>query len=349
MCIGTHTLSGAEIQELKKRCLVLAAADELPAARPNLITELPIQARYIEMLIENSKNEMGKRKLKVVVDGGNGVGGMVGPAVLRALGVEVIELYCEPDGRFPNHHPDPTVPDNLKDLIAKVKETGADLGIGWDGDADRIGAVDEKGQVIFGDMLLLIYGRAILQKVPKATVIGDVKCSSRLFDDLNARGANAVMWKTGHSLIKGKLKELNGDLGGEMSGHIFFKHRFYGFDDALYASSRLVEILSHSDAPASELLTDLPAMVATPEIRIDCPESIKFKIATEAQKAFAGQDVITIDGVRVNYPDGWGLVRASNTQPILVMRFEATSQAALERIQREVTGKIEEIKAALGA
>ena len=274
---------------------------------------------------------------------------MVGPAVLRAFGVEVIELFCEPDGRFPNHHPDPTVPENLKSLISRVKETGADLGIGWDGDADRIGAVDEKGQVIFGDMLLLIFGRELLKTLPKATVIGDVKCSSRLFDDLNARGAQAIMWKTGHSLIKSKLKEVSGDLAGEMSGHIFFKNRYYGFDDALYATARLIEILSHTEKKCSELLADLPAMVSTPEMRIDCPEEIKFKIAEEAKKAFPNHQVLTIDGVRVTFKDGWGLVRASNTQPVLVMRFEATSAEALERIQKEVVSAIEKIKGTLTA
>jgi phosphomannomutase / phosphoglucomutase len=346
MCIGTHTLSGSEIQVLKERCLKLSQEPQ-PKANPALIKRNDIQKRYIEMLTENSRSKIGTRKLKVVVDAGNGVGGMVGPQVLRALGVEVIELYCEPDGRFPNHHPDPTEPKNLKDLISKVKETGADLGIGWDGDADRIGAVDEKGNIIFGDMLLLIYGRELLKSVPNATIIGDVKCSSRLFDDLNAKGARAIMWKTGHSLIKGKLKEVTGDLAGEMSGHIFFKNRYYGFDDALYASSRLVEILSNTDKKCTELLADLPPMISTPEIRVDCPEEIKFRIAEEAKKAFSGYQVLTIDGVRVTFPDGWGLVRASNTQPILVMRFEATSNQALERIQKLVVEEIEKIKARL--
>lgn len=344
MCLGTHTLSGEEIQELKRRCLKLVN-EKAPPVNNSLITKNEIRTRYVEMLVENSKAHIGARPLKVVVDAGNGVGGMVGPEVLRKLGVEVIELYCEPDGRFPNHHPDPTVPENLTDLIAKVKETKADLGIGWDGDADRIGAVDENGRIIFGDMLLLIFGREMLKTVPKATVIGDVKCSSQLFDDLNSRGARAIMWKTGHSLIKGKLKEVSGDLAGEMSGHIFFKNRYYGFDDALYSTNRLVEIMTNTDKKCSDLLSDLKPMISTPEMRIDCPEEVKFKIAQEAQKAFAHRDVVTIDGVRITFPDGWGLVRASNTQPVLVMRFEAASKEALDRIQKEVVDTIETIKA----
>jgi phosphomannomutase/phosphoglucomutase len=290
---------------------------------------------------------MGSRKLKVVVDAGNGVGGLIGPQALRGLGVEVIELYCEPDGRFPNHHPDPTELKNIKDLVKTVKETKADFGIGWDGDADRIGVVDEKGDVIFGDMLLLIYGRAILAEKPGATIIGDVKCSRRLFDDLSARGANSIMWKTGHSLIKNKLKETSGDLGGEMSGHIFFKHRYFGFDDALYSSARLVEIMSKHSGPLSSLLSDLTPMYSTPEMRIDCPETIKFAIAQRAQEAFTEYKVDTIDGVRITFDKGWGLVRASNTQPVLVMRFEAESAELLEDYKKLVIDRIESIKSAL--
>jgi phosphomannomutase/phosphoglucomutase len=345
--LGKQTLSGAQIQDLKVRCeAVLASA---PAAKRGTISHTEIRQTYINYLIENSRPHMGSRKLKVVVDAGNGVGGMVGPDVLRGLGVEVIELFCEPDGRFPNHHPDPTELKNIKDLIKSVREHNADFGIGWDGDADRIGVVDEKGDVVFGDMLLLIYGRAILAEKPGATIIGDVKCSSRLFNDLKARGANAIMWKTGHSLIKGKLKESNGDLAGEMSGHIFFKHRFFGFDDALYSSARLAEIMSKHTGPLSSLLTGLPAVVSTPEMRIDCPEAIKFKIAQEAQSAFKEYQVDTIDGVRVTFDKGWGLVRASNTQPVLVMRFEAESEALLEEYKTLVISRIEAIKARLSA
>jgi phosphomannomutase/phosphoglucomutase len=343
--LGKQTLSGAQIQDLKVRCeAVLATA---PASQRGTISRTEIQQSYINYLIENSRPHMGSRALRVVVDAGNGVGGMVGPAVLRGLGVEVIELFCDPDGRFPNHHPDPTELKNIKDLIKAVREHKADFGIGWDGDADRIGVVDEKGDVVFGDMLLLIYGRAILAEKPGATIIGDVKCSSRLFNDLKTRGANAIMWKTGHSLIKGKLKESNGDLAGEMSGHIFFKHRFFGFDDALYSSARLVEIMSKHTGPLSSLLSGLPPVVSTPEMRIDCPEAIKFKIAQEAQSAFKEYQVDTIDGVRVTFNQGWGLVRASNTQPVLVMRFEAESETLLEEYKALVIDRIEKIKARL--
>jgi phosphomannomutase/phosphoglucomutase len=343
LCLGKATLASEEIQDLKRRMQALAGKSPASPGK-GTISEQEIRPAYIADLVANSKPHMGKRKLKVVVDAGNGVGGLVGPDVLRQLGVEVIELYCEPDGRFPNHHPDPTVLENIEDLIAKVKESKADFGIGWDGDADRIGVVDENGSVIFGDMLVLIYARAILEDKPGATIIGDVKCSSLLFDDLAKRGANPIMWKTGHSLIKKKLAEMNGELGGEMSGHIMFRHRFYGFDDALYCSARFAEIVSSSDVPASRLLADLPKMVSTPEIRVDCPEELKFKIAQSAKAAFSEYEVDTIDGVRITFEHGWGLVRASNTQPVLVMRFEATNAAELERIQSLVTERIEKIK-----
>jgi phosphomannomutase / phosphoglucomutase len=343
--LGKQTLSGADIQDLKVRCERVVGKPA--AAKRGTISKLDIRQSYIDALIENSRPHIGPRKLKVVVDAGNGVGGMVGPAVLRGLGVEVVELYCDPDGRFPNHHPDPTVLKNIQMLVKTVKEQKADFGIGWDGDADRIGVVDERGEVVFGDMLLLLYGRAILAEKPGATIIGDVKCSSLLFNDLKSRGANAIMWKTGHSLIKSKLKETHGDLAGEMSGHIFFKHRYFGFDDALYSSARLVEIVSKHTGPMSSLLSGLPQMVSTPEIRVDCPEEIKFQIAKEAQSAFPEHKVDTIDGVRVTFEKGWGLVRASNTQPVLVMRFEAESPELLETYKKTVIDQIEDIKARL--
>ncbi len=343
--LGKQTLSGSDIQGLKARCERVLSKPTAP--KRGTISSIQVQQSYINALIDNCRPHMGQRKLKVVVDAGNGVGGMVGPAVLRGLGVEVIELFCDPDGRFPNHHPDPTVLKNIQALIQSVRDNGADFGIGWDGDADRIGVVDERGEVVFGDMLLLIYGRAILAEKPGATIIGDVKCSSLLFNDLKKRGANAIMWKTGHSLIKGKLKESHGDLAGEMSGHIFFKHRYFGFDDALYSSGRLAEIVSRHSGPMSSLLEGLPAMLSTPEIRVDCPEEIKFAIAKEAQSAFPEHAVDTIDGVRVTFDKGWGLVRASNTQPVLVMRFEAESASLLESYKKTVIDRIENIKAKL--
>ncbi|MFO0416088.1 MAG: phosphomannomutase/phosphoglucomutase [Pseudomonadota bacterium] len=343
--LGKQTLSGSDIQDLKARCQNVL--NTTPSGKRGAISSLEVRQSYINYIIDNCKAQIGPRKLKVVVDAGNGVGGLVGPEVLRGLGVEVIELYCDPDGRFPNHHPDPTELKNIKDLVKAVKDHKADFGIGWDGDADRIGVVDEKGEAVFGDMLLLIYGRSILREKPGATIIGDVKCSSQLFDDLKARGANAIMWKTGHSLIKAKLKETHGDLAGEMSGHIFFKHRFFGFDDALYSSARLIEIMSNHQGDFSSLLSGLKPMVSTPEMRVDCPEAIKFKIASEAQNAFKEFKVDTIDGVRVTFDRGWGLVRASNTQPVLVMRFEAESPELLEVYRKTVVDRIENIKASL--
>ncbi len=346
LLIGKRTLSGADIQDLYTR---MERLNSTSASAPGTgsISREDIREQYIAEIVARCSEKMGKRKLKVVVDAGNGVGGLVGPEVLRRLGCEVIELFCEPDGRFPNHHPDPTVLKNIQTLIEKVRETKADLGIGWDGDADRIGAVDENGEVIFGDMLLLLYGRAVLKEVPGATIIGDVKCSSRLFSDLKSRGANAIMWKTGHSLIKGKLSETNGHLAGEMSGHIFFKHRYFGFDDALYSSARLVEILSNSDLPLSKMLSDLPPMVSTPEIRVDCPEKIKFKIPELLRFAFSNYKCDLIDGIRINFEKGWGLVRASNTQPVLVMRFEAEDNASLESYQKQVTEAVDKVTAGI--
>lgn len=345
MCLGTQTLSGAEIQDLKRRVSELPSSPDSTkqgkTSKDNLLSDYKVE------IVQNSRPHMGKRKLKIVVDAGNGVGGITGPEILKGLGIEVVELFCEPDATFPNHHPDPTVLENLEDLIAKVKEVKADFGIGWDGDGDRIGVVDEKGTPIFGDMLLLLYGREILKEKPGATFIGDVKCSSLLFDDLRKRGGNVIMWKTGHSLIKNKLKETGGDLAGEMSGHIFFKHRFYGFDDAVYASCRFAEIMSSTDVPASSLLNDLPKMINTPEIRVDCPEEIKFKIPEKAKGAFKEFKVDTTDGVRISFDRGWGLVRASNTQPVLVMRFEAETEKDLNAYRELVTKRIEEIKASL--
>lgn len=352
LCLGTHTLAGEEIQDLLRRIRSLPTLGNIEQSAPVVTVEpsggttksVPIQEQYIKMLVENSRSHMGLKKLKVVCDAGNGVGGMIGPAVLRQLGVEVIELFCDPDGRFPNHHPDPTEIASLESLIAKVRETGADFGIGWDGDADRIGVVDENGEVIFGDILLTIFARSILKLVPGATIIGDVKCSSRLFDDVRAKGGTPIMWRTGHSLIKSKLYETNAALAGEMSGHIFFNHRFYGFDDALYASCRLVEIASQAAGPLSSLASDLPVAFATPEIRVACPEEIKFAVPAKVKEAFSELPVDTIDGVRLSFPNGWGLVRASNTQPVLVLRFEAASEKDLADYQETVVNKVERIK-----
>lgn len=342
ICLGTNTLSGLQIQDLRNRMLALQN-DSVSNKIQGKNSELNIRPKYINELIENCRPFIGKRKLKVVVDAGNGVGGLVGPAVLKGLGAEVIELFTEPDGRFPNHHPDPTEVKNIQVLIETVKKSNADFGIGWDGDADRIGAVDQNGNVIFGDMLLLIFSRRIFDLGIKPTVIGDVKCSSLLFDDVRQRGGKAIMSKTGHSLIKNKLRETNAELAGEMSGHIFFKHRYYGYDDAIYASARLLEIVSNTDKKVSELLSDLPKTFSTPEIRIDCSDSLKFKVATQAQSAFPEFKTDTTDGVRIEFNKGWGIIRASNTQPVLVMRFEAQTESLLEEYKNLVSKKIEEI------
>lgn len=283
--------------------------------------------------------------LKVVVDAGNGTGGLTGPDIMRALGAEVTELYCEPDGRFPNHHPDPVILDNLKDLIARVKSEKAHVGIGYDGDADRIGVIDESGGVVWGDKLMIIFARDILRENPGASIIGEVKCSQTLYDDIREKGGNPIMWKTGHSLIKDKMRKTGALLAGEMSGHIFFADRYFGFDDAVYASLRLLEILSRKGGPFSvrKLLEGVPETFSTPEIRVDCPDDRKFKVVEKVKGSFKDYPVIDIDGVRVNFPDGWGLIRASNTQPALVLRFEAKTPEALQRIRGFVEGELRKV------
>ncbi|MDA8171341.1 MAG: phosphomannomutase/phosphoglucomutase [Nitrospiraceae bacterium] len=281
--------------------------------------------------------------IKAVLDAGNGVAGIVAPALFKEFGAETVLLYCDPDGRFPNHHPDPVVVENIKDLISTVRSEKADLGIGYDGDGDRIGVVDNDGEIIWGDRLLALFARDLLLRHPGATIIGEVKCSQGLYDDIEAHGGRPVMWKTGHSLIKGKMKESGALLAGEMSGHIFFKDRYFGYDDAIYASLRLMEALKRNGPPYSikRLLSGLPRLHSTPEIRIDCPDDRKFAVV-EGIRELMRKDhpIIDIDGVRIRYPEGWGLVRASNTQPALVLRFEADSEEALERIRGDVEGRL---------
>ncbi|HTX34827.1 MAG TPA: phosphomannomutase/phosphoglucomutase [Bryobacteraceae bacterium] len=287
------------------------------------------------------------RKIRVSIDAGNGTGGPVMHRLLERLNVEATEMFFEMDGRFPNHHPDPTIPANLAPLIRSVLETGADLGIAFDGDTDRIGAVDDRGAVVYGDQLMIIYAREILTRKPGATFISEVKCSETMYDDIRAHGGNPIMWKTGHSLIKAKMQETHAELAGEMSGHMFFADRYYGFDDALYAACRLMEIVAHSGRPLSSQLADLPATVATPEIRFDCPDELKFAVAREAATVLSARhETITVDGVRVLFPRGWGLVRASNTQPVLVMRFEAATAELLAQYRAEVEEVVERALAA---
>ena len=278
------------------------------------------------------------RRVRVVLDCGNGVSSLIAVPTITDLGTDVTALFAESDGTFPNHHPDPTVPENLVDLQAAVAKTKAELGIAFDGDGDRIGAVDENGRIIWGDQILILLGRDAVRRFGKGIpVIFDVKCSELLPQALEQAGAVPVMWKTGHSLIKAKMKEMKAPLAGEMSGHMFFGGDWYGFDDALFAAARLLEIVSREPGGLARLLADLPPTFNTPELRVDCPEEIKFEVVERAAKYFAGRyRVNTIDGVRIAFPDGWGLLRASNTQPVLVLRFEATSEQSLEAYRREV-------------
>ena len=287
------------------------------------------------------------RPMKVVVDCGNGVAGASAPQVFRAIGCEVIELFTEVDGNFPNHHPDPSKPDNLRDVIAALQASDAELGLAFDGDGDRLGIVTRDGQNIFPDRQLVLFARDVLARVPGAPIVFDVKCSQQLAPAIEAAGGVPLMYKTGHSLIKAKMKETNAALAGEMSGHIFFADRFYGFDDATYAACRVLEILSKTDKPLSQLLADLPPTFSTPELRVDCPDEEKFAVVQRIADHFATtHKVLTIDGARILFENGWGLVRASNTQAILVLRFEADSPEALNEIRSTVE---EQVAAALGS
>ncbi|SDU52976.1 phosphomannomutase/phosphoglucomutase [Desulfobacula phenolica] len=290
-----------------------------------------------------------KHPIRIGIDAGNGTGGVTALPVLEKLGCEVHHIYCDMDGTFPNHEADPTQKKNLTDLIRLVKEKNLDLGVGYDGDADRIGVVDKNGEVIYGDQLMVIYAREILQRHPGATFISEVKCSMVMYDDIRKHGGKAIMWRTGHSLIKKKMKEENAALAGEMSGHMFFKDRYLGFDDALYATCRLLEIMADTGKGVDELIQDLPKTFTTPELRVECPDEIKFAVVDKIVAYFkARQKVIDIDGLRAVYDDGWGLVRASNTQPALVLRFEALSEKRRDEIRHEIESVlktiIEEIK-----
>ncbi len=294
-----------------------------------------VLARYRDAIV--ARHQLS-RPVRVVVDCGNGAGSVIAVPTLRALGAEVIPLFCESDGTFPNHHPDPTVPENLRDLQAEVRRHGTELGIAFDGDADRIGAVDEVGTVIYGDQLLVLFGRDAVRRFgPGTPVVFDVKCSEVLPEALARAGARPEMWKTGHSLIKARMKELKAPLAGEMSGHMFFGGDYLGFDDAIFAAARLLEIVSRGPHGLAPLLADLPRTFATPELRVACPEDLKFAIADRAVAHFSARyPVNTIDGVRMTFPKGWGLIRSSNTQPVLVLRFEATEEDALSAYQDEV-------------
>lgn len=338
---GSGTLHGEAIQEVLR---IIQTADFLSGE--GQVSTADMVTPYVDEVAGQFKLP---RRVKVVADAGNGTAGPVFHRILEKIDVEPSELFFEMDGNFPNHHPDPTVPANLKDLIAAVKAGGAELGVAFDGDSDRIGAVDETGDVIYGDMMMLIFGREILTRKPGATFIGEVKCSQLMYDELNRLGGNAIMYKTGHSLIKAKMKRERAELAGEMSGHMFFADRYHGYDDALYSACRLIEIVANSGQPLSAQLAGFPKLVSTPEIRIDTPDEVKFDLVAKVAAHFkARYKTVDIDGVRVIFEHGWGLLRSSNTQPVLVMRFEASGEAYLDAYRKEVEQALADAKAELG-
>jgi phosphomannomutase / phosphoglucomutase len=345
---GKGTIFGPEIQVLRERIEARRAGQAVPAVPPGKLEEVDVLTPYIAYLASNI--QLGPRRFKVVVDGGNGMGGISCVPILRKLGVDVEPLFCEPDGRFPNHHPDPTVPKNLEALVARCQQTGAEIGIALDGDADRIGVVDPAGRIVWGDQLLMLFAREILRDRPGATFVSEVKCSQVMYDDIAAHGGRAIMWKVGHSLIKTKMKEEKAVLAGEMSGHMFFADRYFGYDDAVYAAARVVELLSRSTVPLSAVIDTLPVVHNTPEIRMDCPDDIKFQVVDRARAHYQKlYPVIDVDGARISFGGGWGLLRASNTGPVLVLRCEADSQSRLAEIRSDIETTLERIKAELRA
>ncbi|TXH66955.1 MAG: phosphomannomutase/phosphoglucomutase [Lysobacteraceae bacterium] len=327
--VGGETLSGDAIVDLHTR---IGDGRLHRAGNPGSISERDISQDYVMRIASDVQHG---RRLKVVVDAGNGVAGEVGPRVLEAIGAEVEELYCEIDGNFPNHHPDPSEPHNLTDLISMVRRRGADLGIAFDGDGDRLGVVIPDGENIYPDRLLMLFAGDVLERNPGAVIVYDVKCTGRLPGYILRHGGSPLMWKTGHSLIKAKMREIGAELAGEMSGHFFFAERWYGFDDGIYAAARLLEILAFAEGSPQEILGMLPKGVSTPEIKVDAPGGDPHAFVERFCDGafFEGGRMSTIDGMRVDWPDGWGLVRASNTTPVLVMRFDADNELALARIQ----------------
>lgn len=326
LALGPSTIYGDDIQTVR----VLMESGQFARGRGQLTHTDPVPD-YLQMLQE--KIQLGPRPLRVVADAGNGTAALFAESVMRGWGADTIPLFCTPDPTFPNHHPDPVVAKNLGDLIAEVQRVRADVGVAFDGDGDRIGVVDEKGQIIWGDRLMILYWREILARHPGSRAIVEVKCSKTLIDEIQRLGGRPEFYKTGHSLIKARMREIGAIFTGEMSGHMFFADEYYGFDDAFYAAGRLLRILSHTDRPLSQLLSDVPALPSTPEVRVDCPDDQKFQVVAALRDQFRQRyPVIDVDGVRINYPFGWGLVRASNTQPALVMRAEADEHSHLDQI-----------------
>lgn len=337
ICSGVDSVYGDQIQEIRE----IIDSKAFTTGQGGIVSK-EILTPYIDYLVDTISL---KKPLRVAVDCGNGTAGLTAVPVLARLGCEVHELYTVPDGTFPNHEADPTVAANMADLVALVTEKQLDVGLGFDGDGDRLGVVDVDGRLIYGDQLMILFSREILSRKPGATFISEVKCSQTMYDDISKKGGTAVMWKTGHSLIKQKMKDVKAELAGEMSGHIFFADRYLGYDDATYAGCRLLEILARTGQPIGRLLADVPKTFNTPEIRVDCPDNIKFQVVERVTDYFKSrQEVIDIDGARVLFGDGWGLVRASNTQPVLVLRFEALSEKRLNEIRTIVETALEQIK-----
>jgi len=340
LMLGGETIYGEAIAKLRDRVETLL---ESPAEHPSHAMRSHDVVTAYAAAIE-SRLQLGDRRFRVVVDAGNGAGGPTAAMMYRRLGFEVVAIHCDLDGRFPHHHPDPTVPENLIELIATVQRDDAELGIALDGDADRIGVVDATGRILWGDQLMILFGKAILAEVPGAKLVGEVKCSQVMYDELAAAGGQVEMWKVGHSLIKARMKEVGALLAGEMSGHLFFAHRWFGFDDGIYAGARMLELLSRGNATLAERAAELPVAINTPEIRIDCPDEIKaavVKVVTARLRDDpAVESVVDIDGVRARFEGGWGLVRASNTQPALVMRCEAATAQRLADIRAAIEGHI---------
>jgi phosphomannomutase / phosphoglucomutase len=343
MMRGKASFFGPDIQSLHQ-LIVKGAFEERAGGK---VEEHDVTDAYVATMKE--RFDFSGVSFPFVLDAGNGAGGPLALKTMKALGLEVDGLFCDMDGNFPNHHPDPTVPKNLEALVARVKETKARVGLAFDGDADRLGAIDANGDVIWGDRLMILFSRALLKDKPGATILGEVKCSQTLYDDIAKHGGKPVVWKTGHSLIKTKMKETGALLAGEMSGHLFFADRYFGYDDAIYASLRLLEILAKDPQPLADMLADVPKTFSTPEMRLDCPDAIKFQVVAAVTRIYKakGFDVLDIDGARIGFPKTseapkWGLVRASNTGPVLVMRFEAGTEAELQAIKSEVEAVVAE-------